>query len=93
MSLADFVTMALMAFSTAMVEPGRSPSLVGDWLAACRETVSGVSRLISPLVELLEQEKEGHHLGDRGGVAKLILTVGIERPTGVHVDHHGGESW
>ena len=32
-SLADSVTMALIASSTSMVEPGRRPSLVGGWLA------------------------------------------------------------
>ena len=47
-SLADFVTMALIASSTSIVEPGRSPSLDGDWEAAKAEMVSGESRLKRP---------------------------------------------
>jgi uncharacterized membrane protein len=42
-SFADFVTSALMASSTAMVLPGRSPSFEGACAAAFADTLSGVS--------------------------------------------------
>ena len=47
-SLADRVTTPLMASSTGMVWPGLRSSLVGSWLEACSETLSGVSSLILP---------------------------------------------
>ena len=37
-------------------------------------------------VELLEQQVEGHHLGQRRRVARLVLIGGVEGPTGVGVD-------
>ncbi|GJE44329.1 hypothetical protein AEGHOMDF_3517 [Methylobacterium soli] len=47
-SLADFVTIALMASSTSIVEPGRRPSFEGDWAAAWAEMVSSESRAKRP---------------------------------------------
>ena len=43
MSLADFVMRAPMAFSTVIVDPGRSPTFVGGMEAACAEIGIGVS--------------------------------------------------
>ncbi len=48
MSLADLVTIALTASPTAMVDPGRRPSLVGAMLAAWRDTPMRVSSVMSP---------------------------------------------
>ena len=47
-SLADLVTMARMAVSTAMVSPGLRPSLDGACAAACAETCISVVSLILP---------------------------------------------
>ncbi len=70
MSLADLVTIALIASSTRIDDPARRPSLEG----ACGRGVGGnrnfVARGGAALFQLFEQQIERHHLGDRGGMAQ-----------------------
>ena len=49
MSFADFVTNARIAFSTEMLWPGLSPSLVGGCDAACAEIGRVSSSVTEPL--------------------------------------------
>ena len=44
-------------------------------------------------VELLEQQVERHHLGDRGRMPRLVFVDRPERPAGVGVDDDRRESW
>ena len=89
-SLADFVTSALMASSTAMVAPGRRPSLEGAWREALRRDREGRVEGDPAALELLEQQVEGHHLGDRGRMAQRVLVLRMQDAAGLGVDHHGG---
>ena len=72
-SLAERVTIALIASSTLIVSPGSTPSLEGSCAAACSEIGICDLQRHGAFVELLEQEIERHHLGDRGGVAQSVL--------------------
>src|SRR5580704_13422878 len=67
-SLADRVTMPLIASSTVMVCPGLSPSMVGNGKWRIELEPAGV--------ETFEQQVERHHFCQRGGVAQR---VGIRR--------------
>ena len=91
-SLAERVTIALIAFSTEIVSPGSRPSFEGSCAAACSEIGNLRLQRQGAFVELLEQKIERHHLGDRGGVAQVVLVHAVERAPGVGVDDDGGES-
>ena len=43
-------------------------------------------------LELLEQEIERHHLGQRSGMAQFVLVDAVEHAAAVGVDDDGGES-
>ena len=89
-SLADFVTSALIASSTVMVWPARSPSLVGAWTAACSETRSSAVERELAGFELLEQQIERHDLGQRGRMADGVGIGRMQHLAGIGVDHDGG---
>jgi hypothetical protein len=42
-----------------------------------------------PLPEFLEEDEQGHHLGQRGGMARRIGVLGEQNPAGLVVDHVG----
>src|SRR3954464_14522410 len=41
-------------------------------------------------LELLEEQIQGHDLGDRGGVPQGLLVLGVQHASGLRVDHHRG---
>ena len=90
MSLAERVTIALIASSTEIESPGGTPSFEGSCAAACSET--GIARGQRQLAafELLEQQIERHHLGQRGGMAQGVLVDAPDLAAGVGVDDDGG---
>ena len=90
MSLAERVTSAMIASSTRIVEPALRPSLVGGMAAARAETLSLVSSVEPALVQGLEDEIEGHHLGQRGRVGLGIRLVRVQHLAAVVVDQDRG---
>ena len=89
-SLADRVTMPLIASSTVMVPPSRSPSLVGDWPAACSETLQlAVERELAGF-QPLEQHVERHDLGERCRMADRVGVGRMQDRAGVGIDHDRG---
>src|ERR1700753_2318098 len=45
-----------------------------------------------PFVQLLEEQVERHDLGDRGGMAQLILVLRVKYAAGIAVDHDFSET-
>ena len=84
-SFAERITIASIASSTLIVWPGAMPSFEGS-CAAASEIGIWVLTSCAP-VELLEQQVERHHLGDRGRMAQSVFVSRIERPAAVGVNH------
>jgi hypothetical protein len=68
--------------------PAGMPSLEGGRAAASSEKVMRLSRLSRP--SRLEHHVECHHLGERGGVARLIGIGGDKDVAGAAFHHDGG---
>ena len=79
-----------MASSTRSVLPGRSPSLVGAWLAASSETGIAVSSDDLAGFQTLEQHVERHDLGERGRMARAVRGRLVQDRAGLGVDHDRG---
>ena len=85
-SLADLVTIARIAVSTAIESPGFKPNLDGACAAAWAETVISVAELNLARFRALEQQIERHDFGERCGVAWTVGIGRLQHGAGVGVD-------
>ena len=85
-SLAERVTIALIASSTLIDSPGGDAELRGLLVRRVLGDRDPRRQAQRAFVELLEQHIERHHLGERRGVAQRVLVDAPDLAAGVGVD-------
>ena len=88
-SLADLVTRALMALSDGQLLAGLEVQLGGGRGGAFLGHLD-LGIVVEPSeLDQLEGHVEGHHLGERGRVDRLVACLIVQHGAGVGVDDHG----
>ena len=89
-SLAERATSACRPCSTVMPWPGPRPSLEGGLARATSRQGHGRGQREPAGLQLLEDEVDRHHLGERGGIPEGPGIAVQQRLAGGGVDHHVG---
>ena len=88
-SLADFVTSPRIASSTVSRELGSRPSFRRFHRRGMRRDRNGLIEGNPTIAQTLERQIECHHLGENGGVARLIGIHLLQHVSARGIDNNG----